>query len=1279
MNILVTWNGADITNSVIEYSREQDICTGIGTLDMTVEAKTARDFMPWNTIIVWENGNKEHTYNIASAEEQIPGAIYVVSCQDDSKRLSDYFIDAQYEITYPSTAKYWIEKFLNEAGVTYNFNVSGSGNLLSENTTLGMCSAYDAILQLLQMCGWYFYFDNNNICQIGKLDVNSGNTVTFYGNEIIKLGYTKSDKMLRNRAVVWGAGDPVTQQWIYADTSIKTAWNRPGDDYRTVVYANGLIKTFQIAYSLAAALLTEFSKTIPEKIIQVIDSHTDIFLGCVVQGITNKLTLKGMVTHILVNMSSEGLISTYTIDQRCPRLFGYVNWGDYIYIGTQGCGVWRKYLTSPTWINYSTGITDLNIKDLSAYDGLLGTISMTVTPPSGTASGEYNPIIDSQLYVRHTSLASWSVYDPGGFYNASVISGEPVFLSSGYIAEACSIDETYGINGLVTVAYTIPGSGLFVASGQYYAPSGNLSWVQGITLDRVPIYSQQITITDSGTYPHPYDIAVVDMDTNWEGNNLISVYNGKNIEITIPSGGNPTRHYDFGNCISVGQITYNLDVGYVPTAQSPSVIVTVPPPNNGITLTVASGYDIFSVYMASDGGGFVLEDDLESDGRTYGYNSAGDYYIEKYIFHFASGISNWKTHLTYPFLVPETYDEGMLAYDGTLYKINENLFTLTRINWELVVMDGINYYPIMTSHASITVDDITGSGIWGDFSTGEITFNEYVGDIHPFGYATNIGGDYGGVIYLTDYDSVVQGGFAVVSLINGHIIYNNLAVTSPASSAYYIYGFDGGQSIHQSYFTLLYSDDDYSDGGANWEGFTIYPIALNKYTGEVVINTFSYIPGGPGYPYWGGGISKFIPVPYRNPSFTQAYEDPITGRGIAHCIVGLKHTRMIWHSDLNHEYFIVYTLFDILIDSYTGTQLHYIVWNDIWDASNSHWESRGTPEWIRVNGASSELLATCSSADITPAGMKVYDIGDTNERLALVDPWDLETIVSEFQSVTWNENEYKASYILQKMDDIDDTLYVISTTTASGVSPLTVGYSLEGNATKILFPDYSGLWGTPLHDKIVVKEQDPSTIYFYIPTFIESGRSRIEDTYLILNHIPASGRFDVIYKNSSPLMIDTSKNIPTVIYQQSTHDDVSNFMARSFLNEDGSFKPIYPMAPVYDARTFDLSGDLSFFPASGIASGVLLDRYVGVAAGNYGLLMYNSEFANNAHTLLYSGAFTHLDFTNTYPDPYMFVCTSGISTSGRFFQRDTEEIFWNDYSSTLPSGEITIVRADDRM
>jgi len=49
---------------------------------------------------------------------------------------------------------------------------------MSTNTQLGLASAYDTIIQLLQNTGWYMLCNSSNTVIIGKLNTGIGNAGT---------------------------------------------------------------------------------------------------------------------------------------------------------------------------------------------------------------------------------------------------------------------------------------------------------------------------------------------------------------------------------------------------------------------------------------------------------------------------------------------------------------------------------------------------------------------------------------------------------------------------------------------------------------------------------------------------------------------------------------------------------------------------------------------------------------------------------------------------------------------------------------------------------------------------------------------------------------------------------------------------------------------------------------------------------------------------------------------------------------------------------------------
>ena len=242
MDVSVKHNGTTISSYVIQYEREHKICTSIGRLNIVLAISYPTQIDPWDTFDIYENGNFQVRYYASDVVFSVPDSTITVECQDNSKRLVDYFIPDQYTVDYPSYTRYWIEKFLDEAGINYQFNTNSQGNLLSNYTSLGLTSGYDQIMQLLQLSGWYMYFDGNGKAIIGSLSKElTSVSGTYNKNNILYIAKISDDKMLRNRAVVWGAYNILFQEYAFADLKTHTRWNYDHRDLRTMVVANSNI------------------------------------------------------------------------------------------------------------------------------------------------------------------------------------------------------------------------------------------------------------------------------------------------------------------------------------------------------------------------------------------------------------------------------------------------------------------------------------------------------------------------------------------------------------------------------------------------------------------------------------------------------------------------------------------------------------------------------------------------------------------------------------------------------------------------------------------------------------------------------------------------------------------------------------------------------------------------------------------------------------------------------------------------------------------------------
>lgn len=537
MNVSIRHNGSNISSHVIEYEREHKICTGIGQLNIVIAANIGRTFEPWDSIDIWENGSFQVRYYVSSISTSKPAATITLECQDKSKRLVDYFIPDQYTIDYPSYTGYWIKKFLTEAGITYQFRGSDVGVLISNNTALGLTPAYEQIMQLLQLSGWYMYFDGNGVAKIGSLDTELSNVRGTYGlHDIISIAKISDDKMLRNRAVVWGAFDPIRNQNSYADLATRTRWNYDSRDLRAMVVSNGNIPNRSSAYGIASKLLKEFSRITVEKHLTVVGaSNKD--LGDVVRVRSHVYNGTGMITTFGVHMGKDGLTTNLILDERCPRLFGFFDFGDYVYVGTYGGGVWRKHIRfDPKWYDFSAGLEDdMAVTDLHINNDMFGSITASGGMYYATSSdGPWQEYLITSLSAPESDQAEFSGGSPG--------SGVAMTEFSGLMGRAVIVDKItntlkYGIDTYSGVNYgdyflmysgivaaTMSGveySGMMTSSG--VSPSGYRGWI--VEYDPFTSNSGVYPISISGNF----DIMVLDLENDGV-NDYVSVRAGSTIQ-----------------------------------------------------------------------------------------------------------------------------------------------------------------------------------------------------------------------------------------------------------------------------------------------------------------------------------------------------------------------------------------------------------------------------------------------------------------------------------------------------------------------------------------------------------------------------------------------------------------------------------------------------------------------------------------------------------------------------------------------------------------------------
>jgi len=426
----LNWISTDITEDVILYKRTSSICEGIKAIAIDL-LDTSRGFGSWDALTLWEDGNKIGKFYIEDIVTKHDGTISI-SAQDNSFRLQRNFENRTWNPGWVSNAKYWISLWLDRAGVNYNFTASGSGSTTNKNSTFGNAFTWEMIMPLLQQSGWYMIFDENDVLQIGELDVDTKSvSETFDETDITEISYIRNDKTARNKVIVWGGRDLATDTWITGSAEANADWQIDNNDDRTVVISSNAIRNYGSAYTTANNTLNDVIEISKEKTLKV-TGYRNRAIGDLVHVTSRVYNGDGLITDLEVTANNVGgYVSTYTLDRQCPRLFAYFSWDGYVYAGTVGGGVYRKPFEVNSWSSYNSGLTNLNIEDLYIKDGIFACVTG-----------------DGYAYKSTTALGYWTKLSHGQLTDTD----DNVYEEEDVIAKACAIDNS----GTIIVGYTHP-------------------------------------------------------------------------------------------------------------------------------------------------------------------------------------------------------------------------------------------------------------------------------------------------------------------------------------------------------------------------------------------------------------------------------------------------------------------------------------------------------------------------------------------------------------------------------------------------------------------------------------------------------------------------------------------------------------------------------------------------------------------------------------------------------------------------------------------------------
>ena len=434
INVQLFYDSIDITSYIISYERVQDICSGQGFLKVILNKSYLNNLSVWHTITLKEGGVQKGIYYIETMDYKVNSVEVELTCQDGSLKIADYFIPNKIYVEYPSTAKSWMIEFLDDALVDYVFDTTDEGSMVNNETIFGPESLRDVMDKLLQENGWYLAFDSDNIAHIGYLNINPENyTATINDTNILNMSTSKDDKMLRNRVIIWGSGQPTNKYWVWGEATKFSGYEVDNKDIRTILFNMGNVADNDTANSIAQTVVREFSKLTYTKNIELSGSYS-IKIGDVIYVNSIGYTGFGLVTTIGSSMSKSGLVTHIVLDERCPRLVAHYTY-QYVFVGTTDSGIWRKsILYEDAWTDFSEGLTDLSISDLFVY------------------FGTFCCIAGGHLYTRTTKDTAWTIFHPGTFTDIYAVDPEKIeYLESEVIATGCVINRT---TGEIITAYT---------------------------------------------------------------------------------------------------------------------------------------------------------------------------------------------------------------------------------------------------------------------------------------------------------------------------------------------------------------------------------------------------------------------------------------------------------------------------------------------------------------------------------------------------------------------------------------------------------------------------------------------------------------------------------------------------------------------------------------------------------------------------------------------------------------------------------------------------------
>ena len=313
MRPTVKINGNDISDNVVSIETLDEYCNPGRRVTILLDT-TSIDIKTWEEVTVeTTTDGLVFTGNVQSVEKETDGSTRVVA-RDAIQRLRVYFIAENYTVNGEG-AKYWIKKFVNEAGANIHFIEDYDMQLLN-GMTIGRVFAWDAIDEILLFCGWDIWCDEHNVIHVGRRMSDMSPTMSFStGDNAASVKRLQDSEPCRNKAMVYTSVGTLTSEGRFG-------WEMDDKDIRTMVVASPYYDDPPMAQALADRMVSAAG---PTRDVKIIDAEGDFGVNVgQLASFDDGKGLSGTDNVTTVNTKIDGNggeFSTYVkLGERCPKV-----------------------------------------------------------------------------------------------------------------------------------------------------------------------------------------------------------------------------------------------------------------------------------------------------------------------------------------------------------------------------------------------------------------------------------------------------------------------------------------------------------------------------------------------------------------------------------------------------------------------------------------------------------------------------------------------------------------------------------------------------------------------------------------------------------------------------------------------------------------------------------------------------------------------------------------------------------------------------------------------